>query len=50
LLRLTSARLFQNIAQLEKELEQRDRKILRLHAANADALNARDRARRRASA
>lgn len=40
LLRLTSARLFQNIAQLEKELEQRRQEILRLQAANADCLNA----------
>ena len=37
-LRLTSARLFQNIAQLEKELEQRGQEILRLQAANADVL------------
>jgi CRP/FNR family cyclic AMP-dependent transcriptional regulator len=50
LLRLTSARLFQNIAQLEKELEQRGQEILRLQAANADVLNASARARLRASA
>ena len=39
LLRLTSARLFQNIAQLEKELEQRGQEILRLQAAHAGGLN-----------
>jgi CRP/FNR family transcriptional regulator, cyclic AMP receptor protein len=50
LLRLTSARLFQNIAQLEKELEQRGQEILRLQAASADGLNASARARLRASA
>ena len=50
LLRLTSARLFQNIAQLEKELEQRGQEILRLQAANADGRNASARARLRASA
>jgi len=49
LLRLTSARLFQNIAQLEKELEQRGQEILRLQAANA-GMNVNARARRRASA
>jgi CRP/FNR family transcriptional regulator, cyclic AMP receptor protein len=36
LLRLASARLFQNIAHLEKELEQRGQEILRLQAASAD--------------
>ncbi len=35
LLRLTSARLFQNIAELEKELQQRGPEILRLQAASA---------------
>jgi CRP-like cAMP-binding protein len=35
LLRLTSARLFQNIAQLEKELEQRGQEVQRLQAAHA---------------
>jgi CRP-like cAMP-binding protein len=50
LLRLTSARLFQNIAQLEKELEQRDREIVRLHTVNAVGLNASARVRLRASA
>jgi CRP-like cAMP-binding protein len=40
LLRLTSARLFQNIAQLEKELEHRSEEIRRLQAANADHANA----------
>ena len=39
LLRLTSARLFQNIAQLEKELEQRDQEIQRLQAAHASGPN-----------
>ena len=39
LLRLTSARLFQNIAQLEKELEQRGQEILRLQAAHEGGLN-----------
>ena len=39
LLRLTSARLFQNIAQLEKELEQRDQEIQRLQAAHASRPN-----------
>ena len=39
LLRVTSARLFQNIAQLEKELEQRGQEILRLQAAHAGGLN-----------
>jgi len=33
LLRLTSARLFQNIAKFEVELEKRDREILRLRAS-----------------
>jgi CRP/FNR family transcriptional regulator, cyclic AMP receptor protein len=37
LLRLTSARLFQNIAQLEKELEQRGQEVQRLQAAHAGA-------------
>jgi CRP/FNR family transcriptional regulator, cyclic AMP receptor protein len=37
LLRLTSARLFQNIAELEVELEQRGLEILRLQAAAAKA-------------
>jgi hypothetical protein len=46
----TSARLFQNIAQLEKELEQRGEEILRLQAASADGLNPSARARLRASA
>jgi CRP-like cAMP-binding protein len=54
LLRLTSARLFQNIAQLEKELEQRDQEIQRLQAAHASGPNGtfltRARARPRASA
>jgi CRP-like cAMP-binding protein len=50
LLRLTSGRLFQNIALLENELEQRSQEILRLQAANADGLKAGARARLRASA
>jgi CRP/FNR family cyclic AMP-dependent transcriptional regulator len=54
LLRLTSARLFQNIAQLEKELEHRSEEIRRLQAANADQASATyltgARARPRASA
>jgi CRP-like cAMP-binding protein len=54
LLRLTSARLFQNIAQLERELEERNQEIRRLRAANADGLKATfltsARARPRASA
>jgi len=54
LLRLTRARLFQNIAQLEKELEQRGQEILRLQAAHAGGLNGTSltnaRARPRASA
>jgi hypothetical protein len=33
LLRLTSARLFQNIAKFEVELEKRDREILRVRAS-----------------
>ena len=39
LLRLTSARLFQNIAQLEKELEQRGQEVQRLQAAHAGGPN-----------
>jgi CRP/FNR family transcriptional regulator, cyclic AMP receptor protein len=40
LLRLTSARLFQNIAQLEKELQKRDQEIHRLQAVSVNRLDA----------